>query len=58
MDRETALAFYDLGYTTLRYSESEIHDGRALTHFQATMKRLATCQRVYRNWCPEEEQVT
>lgn len=56
-DRQTALAFYDLGYTVVRYSESEIHDGRALVHLQDTMKRLARCQRIYRNWHPHEEQV-
>jgi len=56
-DRQTALAFFELGYTVLRYSESEIHDGRALAHLQETMTRLASCQRVYRNWAPEEEQV-
>jgi hypothetical protein len=54
-DRETALAYFDLGYSVVRYSESEIHDGTALAHFQDAMKRLSSIQKLYRNWCPEEE---
>jgi len=54
-DRETALAFFDLGYSVARYSETEIHDGSALTHFKGLMSRLGSSQRIYRNWCPVEE---
>lgn len=56
-DRETALAFFDLGYSVVRYSETEIHDGTALEHFKGLMDRLQSCNKVYRNWCPVEEQV-
>jgi len=56
-DRQTALAFFELGYTVLRYSETEIHDGTALQHLQQTMERLSSCEKVYRNWAPEEEKV-
>lgn len=54
-DRETAMAFFGLGYSVVRYSETEIHDGIAIDHFRDVMKRLASRQRVYRNWCPAEE---
>jgi len=56
-DRETALAFFDLGYSVVRYSETEIHDGTALDHFAGVMRRLDSCEKVYRNWCPLEELV-
>lgn len=55
-DRETALAFFGLGYSVLRYSETEIHDGTALDHFADVMQRLGSCKKIYRNWCPDEEQ--
>jgi hypothetical protein len=54
-DRKTALAFFELGYSVVRYSETEIHDGTALDHFTGVMQRLASCKKVYRNWCPAEE---
>ena len=54
-DRATAVAFFDLGYTVVRYSETEIHDGRALEHFHKVMSRLIRIKKLYRNWCPLEE---
>lgn len=54
-DRLTALAFFDLGYTSLRYSETEVHDGTAALHVQATLGRLGSCYKIYRNWYPLEE---
>lgn len=54
-DRETALAYFELGYSVVRYSETEIHDGAALEHFEDTMQRLKTHVKVYRNWHPAEE---
>ena len=56
-DRQTALAYYSLGYTVLRYSETEIHTGEALGHFKVVWERLKSCSRLYRNWCPAEEQI-
>jgi hypothetical protein len=56
-DRATALAFFYLGYSVVRYSETEIHDGTALDHFGDVMQRLGSCQKVYRNWSPLEEKV-
>jgi len=56
-DRATALAFFGLGYSVVRYSETEIHDGMALDHFTGVMRRLESCEKIYRNWCPPEERV-
>lgn len=56
-DRETALAFFELGYSVLRYSETELHNGTALAHFHEVMSRLVLTQKIYRNWCPAEELV-
>jgi len=50
-DRDTALAMFQLGYTVLRYSESEIKNGFALKHLEGV---LNTNLHMYRNWCPEE----
>lgn len=57
LDRQTALGFFALGYSVVRYSESEIHEGSALMHLSATLSRLQSCQKVYRNWHPVEEVV-
>jgi phage FluMu protein Com len=54
-DRATALAFYAMGYTVLRYSEGEILDGSALAHFRGVLCSLSSWSRVYRNWHPREE---
>lgn len=53
-DRDTALAFFDLGYSVLRFSESEIHSGEALVLLRKTLADLQPGQRIYRNWCPDE----
>lgn len=55
LDRQTALGFFALGYSVVRYAESEIHDGSALAHLAQMILRLQTCRRIYRNWCPVEE---
>jgi len=54
-DRETALAYFGLGYSVVRYSETEIHDGTAVEHFQGLMGRLEVHKKIYRNWHPVEE---
>lgn len=54
-DRATALAFYKMGYTVLRYSGDEIRSGYALSHFQRVWGDLTSHHRVYRNWHPLEE---
>lgn len=54
-DRETAIAFFNLGYSAVRYSESEIHNGKALQHLIKMWNQLKNCSRVYRSWCPNEE---
>lgn len=56
-DQATALAFFALGYSVLRYSGEEIREGLALAHIQGCLERLKTHQQVYRNWCPAEEVV-
>lgn len=53
-DRATALAFFDLGYSVIRYSESEINSGAALAHLCKTLIDLKPETKVYRNWCPNE----
>jgi len=54
-DRETALAFYSRGYSSLRYSGTEIRSGWAISHFIGVVESLAVHEARYRNWCPEEE---
>jgi len=54
-DRDTALAFYGVGYSVVRYSGDEIRNGEAIAHFQKTLSRLTAHKKVYRNWCPAEE---
>lgn len=54
-DRQTALAFFYLGYSSVRYSETEIRTGFAITHLKDLLDRSAEFQKVYRNWCPLEE---
>lgn len=53
-DRETALAFFRLGYSVIRYSETEIHSGFALNSFQDLFLKLGKWKKIYRNWCPKE----
>ncbi len=54
-DRDTMLAFFDTGYSVVRYSESEINNNEAIEHFKNWVVRLKTEGRSYRNWCPPEE---
>lgn len=54
MDRETALGFFNLGYSVVRYSETEVHSGEAVSHLVWLLRRLDIVHRVYRNWYPEE----
>ena len=56
-DRKTALAYFELGYSVVRYSETEIQSGWAVEHLKQLLKRLTVCQGIYRNWYPDEEQV-
>jgi hypothetical protein len=51
-DRATALAMFHMGYTVLRYSESEIRQGLALRHMQGVLHGGV---HLYRNWHPDEE---
>lgn len=54
-DRQTALAFFRLGYSSVRYSETEIKTGFAILHLKNLLDRSAAFQKAYRNWCPLEE---
>lgn len=55
-DTETAQAFYDLGYSALRYSETEIRSGEAALHLLGVLDRLgASALRVFRTWHPVVE---
>lgn len=54
-DRLTALGFFGLGYSVVRYSESEIHSGVAVGHLCQVLERLQSYRQIYRNWCPAEE---
>ena len=56
-DIKTARAYYDLGYSVLRYSESEIKSGWALTHLLGALNRLTLVHKVYRTWHPRVEEV-
>ena len=56
-DRATALAMFQVGYSVLRYSGDEIRSGFALSHLERVLSRLSSCSSIYRNWCPDEEQV-
>jgi len=57
-DTETAEAYYALGYSVVRYSETEIKSGVAVKHMLDVLKRLDGCRAIYRNWCPSEERVS
>jgi hypothetical protein len=51
-DVKTAEAYFEQGYSVIRYSESEIHSGWALNHLLMTMSRLEKVRQVYRMWHP------
>lgn len=50
-DIATAEAFFNMGYNTVRYSETEIHSGAALAHFH----KVLDYSRVFRLWHPSKE---
>lgn len=54
-DIATTKAYFDLGYSALRYSESEIHSGWAFAHFEQVLGKLKSFSKGYRTWHPEEE---
>lgn len=54
-DVATANAYFDLGYSVIRYSESEIKEGFALGHLCAVLDRLAVSGQVCRTWHPAQE---
>lgn len=54
LDRETAMGFFKLGYSVVRYSETEVNSGVAANHLVGLLQRLGVVRSVYRNWCPEE----
>lgn len=54
-DVATAEGFFSLGYSVIRYSESEILAGDAVAHFDAALPALQAGGRLYRTWYPAEE---
>jgi hypothetical protein len=56
-DVATARGYFSLGYSVLRYSESEIKCGDAGRHLLQTLGRLRGCQRILRLWYPPLEEV-
>ena len=56
-DIKTARAYYNIGYSVLRYSESEIRSGWALPHLLDALSRLSSVRKVYRTWYPCVEEV-
>lgn len=58
LDMETSEGYYSLGYSVLRYSESEIKSGLAIQHLVDTFELLKTHTQVFRNWFPVIERVS
>lgn len=54
-DRETARAFHALGYSVVRYSESEIHSSAAIKHFKTWVEKIGADSPGFRIWDPQEE---
>lgn len=54
-DIATAEGYYDLGYTALRYSETEILSGVAFQHFCSLLQRLTESSKILRLWHPAVE---
>jgi hypothetical protein len=54
-DVQTAGAYYNSGYSVIRYSESEVHSGEALVHLRGALSRMAEVTQIYRTWYPLEE---
>jgi len=55
-DVATAWAFFSLGYSVCRYSESEIGSGQALSHLQRVLPALQGDDRILRLWFPPTEE--
>lgn len=54
-DMATAEGFFSLGYSVIRYSESEIVRGEALGHLQSSLPALNQGSSLLRLWHPLEE---
>ena len=54
-DTMTAEAYFEAGYSVVRYAESEVKDGRAFQHLLEWLPRLQSGQRLYRTWYPPVE---
>jgi hypothetical protein len=58
-DVATAEAYFDVGYSVFRYSETEIKSGWALDHLLGALIRLRSgTSKIYRTWCPSEERAS
>lgn len=57
-DIETARGYHSLGYSVLRYSESEINSGVAIGHLVRMLNLLRSYKQVLRSWFPPMEQLT
>lgn len=54
-DIATADAYFDAGYSVVRYSESEVRNGQALRHLLSWLPRLRAGEHLYRTWHPPVE---
>lgn len=54
-DLATAEGYYALGYTVLRYSETEVKNGFAYQHFTGIVHKLTEAQKALRLWHPAIE---
>ena len=54
-DIDTADAYFDAGYSVVRYSESEIHNKQAIQHLLSWLPRLRAGEHLYRTWHPSVE---
>lgn len=56
-DLDTARAYFDAGYSIVRYSETEILSGEAKVHVTDLLDRLRQSKtaRIMRTWCPMME---
>jgi hypothetical protein len=55
-DIDTARGYFDLGYSVVRYSESEIKSGDAKRHLLDCIKKLGTVHKMLRLWHPATEE--
>jgi hypothetical protein len=56
-DVATARAYFDVGYSVVRYSETEIKAGQARDHLTLILARLKSeGGRIFRLWCPSIEE--